>query len=348
MNDKVIKKAVNETLSAEYIASIPGHSGDHVFSDEFNGKMDGLIKQGRRSYSPFVKTAGFRAAAVAAAAVAVCFLPFILGQSINTGLSDNDSAAELRHEYSRPAEDTSSEELQESGSESHTDEIITPGSVSDSDKSKHDSSDVSEAPAAPPPSVSYPDSFEATDSSDHDDNDPDQYGGKDGDKPYVSVSVHEEELRDYLLRDWESLPVELCEFIDEENIEKLAVYHLNNIPYGYKLSSISNSRIFLTYSYVNEADGSLLTFVWGYLTDGDEYLKNAAEIFELEPMPGYEGYYYSQAVDDTGAEIYQIYWSQYGYCFQLNIPCTYINFPEDDNETDRYDFSVKKSYFDIE
>lgn len=73
---------------------------------------------------------------------------------------------------------------------------------------------------------------------------------------------------------------------------------------------------------------SKMTFVWGYNTEGDIYLKNAIEMFELTEMPNMPNFYYSEACDDYGVNIYQIYWSQDGYCFQLNIPTEMFNNPE--------------------
>ena len=75
----------------------------------------------------------------------------------------------------------------------------------------------------------------------------------------------------------------------------------------------------------NSNNMSKITFVWGYNTEGDEYLKNAINIFGLKPMPNISNYYYSEAVDDYGVDIYQIYWSKDGYCFQLNIPSKIFN-----------------------
>lgn len=63
MNDIVFKKAIAEALCEEYIASIPSHDSDHLFSDSFNRKMDKLIARRRKTYYPIIKTTGRRVAA---------------------------------------------------------------------------------------------------------------------------------------------------------------------------------------------------------------------------------------------------------------------------------------------
>lgn len=141
----------------------------------------------------------------------------------------------------------------------------------------------------------------------------------------------EDELINYLIKSREDQPDELFESSQRSDGEQLIMYSFNDIPHGYELVSAKENGNFMTYDYINESDNSKLTFVWGFLTEGDEYLKNAIEMFGLTEIPDRKGYYYSLAMDDTGTYIYQIYWSQDGYCFQLNIPtsCMYIELDEE-------------------
>ena len=157
---------------------------------------------------------------------------------------------------------------------------------------------------------------------------------------FVPEYPSEEEMIDYIIADKDDQADELF----ENDKSRIICYNLDNVPEGYELSSVRENGNFLTYDYKSKS-GSKVTFVWGFGTEGDEYLKNAVEMFELEPLDGYEGYYYSKAVDDSGTEIYQIYWSEDGYCFQVNIPVA-ILLGESDNIS--YDFSITKKNYDIE
>ena len=71
MNDDMFKKAISEALCEEYIASIPAHETEHVFSDDFNKKMDKLVKRQKKVYYPIIKTVGRRIAAALIAAALV-------------------------------------------------------------------------------------------------------------------------------------------------------------------------------------------------------------------------------------------------------------------------------------
>ncbi len=59
-----------------------------------------------------------------------------------------------------------------------------------------------------------------------------------------------------------------------------------------------------------------MTFVWGFNTDGDEYMKQYPD----KRMPDMPEYKCGAATDDNGTNIYQIYWSEDGYFMQFDIP----------------------------
>ena len=100
---------------------------------------------------------------------------------------------------------------------------------------------------------------------------------------------------------------------------ELTVYSPGFLPEGYELERIRLFGSFISMYYKN-GEGERITFVCGFLTDGDEYLKNAAETFELDETDGMPGYFSAESRDDDGNAIYMIYWSEYGNSFQANIP----------------------------
>lgn len=102
--------------------------------------------------------------------------------------------------------------------------------------------------------------------------------------------------------------------------EELTMYTPAFIPNDYELSEIRLSGYFISMYYDNIYNDNCITFVWGYKTLGEEYLKNAAEVFELKEMEKFPGYYESYAVDNNNIGIDQIYWEYAGNCFQANIP----------------------------
>lgn len=153
----------------------------------------------------------------------------------------------------------------------------------------------------------------------------------------------ESELIEYIGSDRENQPQELFEK-NKDNKEQLITYSFDNIPDGYELKSVRENGNFLTYDYTDSESNFKITFVWGFRTEGDEYLKNAVEMFELSPLPEHDGCYYSEAADDAGNHIYQIYWSEDGYCFQVNIPTKLLDSSE---RAAVFDFSITKNYNDI-
>lgn len=106
---------------------------------------------------------------------------------------------------------------------------------------------------------------------------------------------------------------------EESASSELTVYTLSNVPEGYELNEIIQRGNFISMNYLDKSE-SEITFVWGFNTDGDVYLKNAVDTFGLTEFPDMKEYYYSEAENDYGEHIYQIYWSEDGYCFQVNIP----------------------------
>lgn len=113
--------------------------------------------------------------------------------------------------------------------------------------------------------------------------------------------------------------------------------------YDYELSSSSDeSSESYSSKMIKHSDMSKITFVWGYNTEGDVYLQNAIKIFGLTEMPDMPDFYYSEADDDYGVHIYQIYWSKDGYCFQLNIPSELFNnvttYGLKNSKTNKFDF----------
>ena len=172
----------------------------------------------------------------------------------------------------------------------------------------------------------------------HDSNDSESQ--TDNDVDIVPEFESESQLRQYLILSKDTQNPRLFEKDDLIN------YSFDNIPVGYKLAKAMENGIFLTYRYLNEKDNSQISFMWGFGTEGKEYLKNAIKTFGLTALPGYEGYYYSKAIDDTGTDIYQIYWSEDGYCFQLNIPSDMIISHENGAiKTDGMDFTISRNTY---
>lgn len=95
------------------------------------------------------------------------------------------------------------------------------------------------------------------------------------------------------------------------------------VPEGYVLTSIdtTNYSAYISMHYRDDKDSTRqITYVWGYNTLGDKYLNEAVEMIGLTAIPGMEDYYYIGAADDSGTQIYQIYWSEDGYQMQANVP----------------------------
>ncbi len=129
-----------------------------------------------------------------------------------------------------------------------------------------------------------------------------------------------DELAEYITENKDAQFKSLFTNRSQESVSpELTVYTLSNVPEGYELNEIIQHGNFISMNYLNKTE-SEITFVWGFNTDGDVYLKNAVDTFELTEFPYMNGYYYSEAVNDYGENIYQIYWSEDSNCFQLNIP----------------------------
>ena len=45
-----------------------------------------------------------------------------------------------------------------------------------------------------------------------------------------------------------------------------------------------------------------------------------SKVFDSKPLPNQDGYYYIRSADDTGAEIWQVFWSEDGAQMQVNVP----------------------------
>lgn len=120
-----------------------------------------------------------------------------------------------------------------------------------------------------------------------------------------------------------STPTELLE--DTDTGTAVTLYCPSQLPSGFALRSISAAGSFVNYYFNDSESGEQLRFSWGIRTSGDKYLDSCIKAFGLEPLPFDETKYYSLAADDGGTEIYQIYWSEYGCFFQLNIPVRCID-----------------------
>jgi hypothetical protein len=103
------------------------------------------------------------------------------------------------------------------------------------------------------------------------------------------------------------------------------VYSPGKIPDGYVLESIElpSYSSFVTYRYQN--GDREFAFVWGFLTAGEEYLKNVIESLELSPVEGLEGVWGSEFTDDAGSGMQMIYFARDGYCFQVNVAKEALN-----------------------
>lgn len=134
-----------------------------------------------------------------------------------------------------------------------------------------------------------------------------------------------DELAEFIIENKDSQFKSLFTNRSQESVSpKLAVYTLSNVPEGYELNEIIQHENFISMNYLNKTE-SEITFVWGFNTDGDVYLRNAIDTFGLTEFPSMDECYYSEAVNDYGEHIYQIYWSEDGYCFQVNIPTKIFN-----------------------
>ena len=72
MNNK-FSNAIASALDEEYADMIPKYECDHIFSDEFNKKLDKLVKRQRKPYYKFISTTARRAACIIVAVLIASF-----------------------------------------------------------------------------------------------------------------------------------------------------------------------------------------------------------------------------------------------------------------------------------
>ncbi len=147
----------------------------------------------------------------------------------------------------------------------------------------------------------------------------------------------EEQLYNYLKDEIARNP----ESIFAQNVRRdqlIPIYSLET-PQDYALSYIDTADHgeYITMHYRNaQDDAQQITFVWGYKTLGDKYLNDAIEMLGLTEIPGMNGYYYVGAANDSGTQIYQIYWSEDGYYMQANVPVVIFGQIDDGNHEASY------------
>jgi hypothetical protein len=75
-------------LTEEYESSIPPHSGDHEFSDEFNRKMDKLINRRKKPYYKMINTFGKRVACIIAVVFIASFTTVMSVSALRNAFKD--------------------------------------------------------------------------------------------------------------------------------------------------------------------------------------------------------------------------------------------------------------------
>ena len=75
--------------------------------------------------------------------------------------------------------------------------------------------------------------------------------------------------------------------------------------------------------YRNADSQREISFIWGFGTENFN-AETMSKCFQSAPLPGYEGYYYIESEDDTGAAIRQIFWADDGMQMQVNVPAGLI------------------------